>query len=226
MRLKHFIFGIAAPLTIGGIIYSVQSQMTPKPLRSFVVTSVMSSPQQNSPYLFTSAFTRAVRADGSWVEIWTSKNIGGQDYYERDINDFESGMLTIVEEATKSIVRKSIPLSEHKHRLAAAASCEGSPAGQILNLAVNYSETTRSIVGNEKGDATEVVYRWLVPELGCFVLQKETKWIRKSDGFLLVDTKVTPISVSFQPVDEFFEVPTSYTERTKEEVLRQLSPLG
>jgi hypothetical protein len=65
-----------------------------------------------------------------------------------------------------------------------------------------------------------------VPDLGCFVLQKETIWTRNSDGVLLVDTKITPIAISFQPVDELFEIPASYTERTREEVLNLLKNNG
>jgi len=49
------------------------------------------------------------------------------------------------------------------------------------------------------------------------------QWTRNSDGVILVDTKVTPVSISFQPVEEFFSVPTSYTERTNEEVLNLLN---
>jgi hypothetical protein len=221
MKLKGFLT-LVALLTVAGVVYSIRSQMSPKPLRSFMVTTIMSSPQNGSPYLSTETFAKAVRTDGSWVEIWT-RNIGGQDKHERDIHDFKNGMLIMVEDATQSVVRKSIPPDEYKHRLAPAVSCEGSPAGRILGLDVNYAETTQNITGNEQGDATALIKSWVVPDLGCFVLQKETIWTRNSDGVLLVDTKITPISVSFQPVDEFFEIPTSYTERTKEEVLRLLN---
>jgi hypothetical protein len=221
MKLKGFLT-LVALLTVAGVVYSIRSQMTPKPLRSFMVTTIMSSPQKGSPYLITSTLVKAVRTDGSWVEIWT-RNIGGQDKHERDIHDFKNGMVIVVEDATQSVVRKSIPPDEYKHRLAPAVSCEGSPAGQILGVDVNYAETTQKITGNEQGDATELDKVWVVPDLGCFVLQKETIWTRNSDGVLLVDTKITPISMSFQQVDEFFEIPTSYTERTKEKVLSLLN---
>ncbi|PYT61737.1 MAG: hypothetical protein DMG35_08760 [Acidobacteria bacterium] len=88
---------------------------------------------------------------------------------------------------------------------------------------MNYNEETSQITENEQGDATALVKTWVVPELGCFVLQKQTTWTRNSDGVLLVDTKITPISISFQAVDEFFDIPTSYTERTKEEALNLLN---
>lgn len=224
--LKVFTFvAPVALLTVGGVAYSIHRQIAPKPLKSFIVTSVMSSPQAGSPYLSTSTFARAVRSDGSWVMIWTT-NIS-QDQHERDIHDFQRGVWTIVDDATKSVVQESIPPGEYKHRLAPAASCEGTPAGQILGLAVNYTETTQDITGNEQGDATALIKSWQVPDLGCFVLQKESIWNRKSDGVLLVDTKITPISVSFEEVDQFFEIPTSYAKRTRTEArnLRdQLNP--
>jgi hypothetical protein len=56
-------------------------------------------------------------------------------------------------------------------------------------------------------------------------LQKETIWTRNSDGILLVDTKITPISVSFQAVDEFFAVPSSYTVRTKDDAWNMFKQL-
>jgi hypothetical protein len=219
MKLKGFIT-LVIPVTIAGVVaYSIHAQTTPKPLRSFLVTEVMSSPQKGSPYLSTWTSARAVREDGSWVTIsFGSGSTPSQN--ERDIRDFKSGVLTIVDDKTKSIVRQSIPPNEYKHRLAPAVSCKGTPAGQILGLAVNYDEERYQITKNEQGDATALVKTWVAPELGCFVLQEQTTWTRNSDGVLLVDTKITPISVSFQQVDEFFEIPTSYTERTKAEVLK------
>ncbi len=180
----------------------------------------MSSPEKGSAYLRTWTSARAVREDGSWVTISISSH---PLQNERDIRDFKSGVYTIVEDTTKSIVRQSISLEEYKHRLAPVVSCKGTPAGQILGLAVNYNEETSQITENEQGDATALVKTWVVPELGCFVLQKQTTWTRNSDGVLLVDTKITPISISFQAVDEFFDIPTSYTERTKEEAWNLLS---
>jgi len=214
MKLRFL--AVVAVLTVVGVFYAIHSQTTPKPIRSFIVTEVMSSPQKGSPYLSTWTSARAVREDGSWVKISMGSN---PSETERDINDFKSGVQTIVEDGTKSIVRQSIPASEYKHRLAPAISCEGTSAGKILGVDVNYTEAVQDITGNEQGDATAVIKRWVVPDLGCFVLQKETVWTRKSDGALLVDTKVTPISVSFQSVDEYFEIPSSYIERTKTEVL-------
>jgi hypothetical protein len=221
MKLKHFMI-LAAVLTIVGAVYSIRSQTTPKPLRSFVVTEVMSSPQKDKPNLTTSTSSRAVREDGSWVTtlIRTTpfKN-------ERDIKDFQSGVYTIVDDTTSSVVRQSISPDEYKHRLAPTVSCEGTPAGRILDLDVNYTEE-RGSIQTEQGDATTVIKSWVVPDLGCFVLQKETIWTRNSDGVLLVDTKVTPISISFQRVDEFFEIPASYTERTKAETLGLLNAVA
>jgi hypothetical protein len=216
MKPKGFIT-LVIPMVIAGVVdYSIHAQTTPKPLRSFLVTEVMSSPQKGSPYLSTWTSARAVREDGSWVTILFGSG-SNPSQNERDIRDFKSGVFTIVDDKTKSIVRQSIPINEH--RLAPAVSCKGTPAGQILGLAVNYDEERYQITENEQGDATALVKTWVVPELGCFVMQKQTTWTRNSDGVLLVDTKITPISVSFQRVDQFFEIPTSYTERTKAEVL-------
>jgi hypothetical protein len=103
--------------------------------------------------------------------------------------------------------------------VSAATSCEGHPGGKILSFDVNYDENVQQIKDNPQGAATAVVKEWLAPDLGCFVLQKETVWTRNSDGMQLVDTKITPIDIKFEPVDQFFEIPTTgYTERTRPEV--------
>lgn len=215
MKLYSFAFPIAV-LTVAGVGYAIHSQMIPKPLRSFVVTSVMSSPRAGSPYLHTSTFTRAVRADGSWAEIWT-RSIDGRDSYERKIHDYQAGTYFIVEDQTKSVVKEAIPETEYRHRVTAATSCEGHPSGKLLDVDVNYFEDTYQLTENPQGAATAIVKDWLAPDLGCFVLQKHTIWTRNSDGVVLVDTKITPIAVTFQSTDQYFEIPTTYTERTREQ---------
>jgi hypothetical protein len=72
---------------------------------------------------------------------------------------------------------------------------------------------------------TAVVKRWLAPDLACFVLQKETVWTRNSGGLLLVHTTITPLFVTLEPTDRFFEIPTDYHERTPGEVLRMQAAL-
>jgi len=215
------LYKLAVPITVvmaAGAVYAVRSQTAPKPLRSFVVTSVMSSPKKGSPYLQTYTLARAVREDGSWVEIWT-RIINNRETHERKIHDYIAETFYGVIEETKSIIRDKIPESEYRHRMSAAASCEGQPAGKIMGFDVTYSEDVQQMTDNPQGAATAVVKSWLAPDLGCFVLQKETIWTRNSDGVQLADTKITPIDIKFEPVDQFFEIPTSgYTERTRSEV--------
>lgn len=214
MKLYNFAVPIVV-LTVSGVAYTIHSQLTPTPLRSFVVTGVMSSPRVGSPYLHTRTITRAVRSDGSWAEIGTA-NSNGREYSERDIYDYEAGKNIIVDDQTQSIVVENIDQDEYRHRLVAATSCDGHPGGKMFGLDVNYFEDTYQIT-ETPGPATVVIKNWLVPALGCFVLQKETIWTRNSDGFLLVDTKITPIEIQFQPVDQYFQLPTTYTERTREQ---------
>src|ERR1700724_854329 len=156
MKPKGFIT-LVIPVTVAGAVaYSIHAQTTPKPLRSFLVTEVMSSPQKGSPYLSTWTSARAVREDGSWVTISFGSG-SNPSQNERDFRDFKSGVLTIVDDKTKSILRQRMPLNEYKHRLAPAVSCKGPPAGQILGLAVNYDEERYQITENEQGDATALV---------------------------------------------------------------------
>jgi hypothetical protein len=215
MKLYTFAVPIAL-LTVAGVVYTTHSQLTPKPLRPFAVTSVMSTPRAGSPTLRTSTVTRAVRADGSWAEIWT-RNINGREFCERNIHDYQAGIYSIVEDLTKSTVRSPIPEEEYRHRLAAATSCEGRPSGKFLGIDVNSFEDTYQLEDNPQGAATAVVTDWLAPDLGCFVMQKHTIWTRNSDGVLLVDTTITPLAIRFQSVDQYFEIPTQYTERSREQ---------
>lgn len=222
MRLRYFIV-LVVLFTGAGMAYSIHSQLTPTPLRSFVVTSVMAGPTDN--YLKSVPFLRAVRADGSWVETWV-RPINHRTYQERDIHDYAKGTYTIVEDATQSTVTSTIPREEYKHQLIPAVACRGKSAGKILGVGVYYFEETYQITNNRDGDATALVKYWVVPDSGCFVLQKETIWTRNNDGFLLTDTKVVPISVSFQDVDTWFQIPSGYTERTKQEILGLLGQMS
>ena len=86
--------------------------------------------------------------------------------------------------------------------------------GQMLDFDVEYKEEKYAVDYDINGPVTSIVKRWLAPNLGCFELKKETIWTRDKDGTLIVDTTHQAISVKFQPVDQFFLVPTDYTERS------------
>jgi hypothetical protein len=170
MKPSHFV-NFTTLLMAAGFASSVHAQNPPELLRSFVVTSVMSTPREGSPYLHTTTFARAVREDGSSVTIWTTM-IGGREQYERDIKDYRTGVSTIVVDATKSVVRQSIPESEFKNRLAATTSCDGTPTGEILGISVNYTEIKRSITGGEQGEITAQIKSWTAPELGALFCKR------------------------------------------------------
>ena len=218
MKLKYFaiLTGVLA-VGISGLVAKAQIN-NPKPLRSFVVTSTMSWPQKDSPYLQTSTQITAVNSDGNWVEAGAIR-APGKVWYERDIHNFDTGVLTIVDELTQSLTTRAIKPHDLKMHLVSPESCIGASAGQILGLDVTYVEE-ESEMKLPDGDASTVIKKWLAVDLGCFVLQKETIWTRKSDGTILTDTKITPVSVAFQDVSSFFEIPTAYQERSPGEVMR------
>jgi len=129
--------------------------------------------------------------------------------------------LTNIDEITESIATRAIPHHDlKKWRLVETGRCEGSPAGKILGLDVTYTEETYQMTGQQNQTINVIEKRWLAPDLACSVLQKETLWNKQSDGTLLVDTKLTPLSVTFKNVDDLFVVPASYQERKPGEVLR------
>ena len=86
----------------------------------------------------------------------------------------------------------------------------------MLDFDVEYKEEKYSVDDDANGSVTSMVKYWLAPSLGCFALKKETIWTRDKDGTLIVDTTHQAISVKFQSVDQFFLVPTDYTERSPE----------
>jgi hypothetical protein len=95
----------------------------------------------------------------------------------------------------------------------------------MLDFDVEYREEKRSIDYDTNGSVTSTVKRWLAPSLGCFALKKETIWTRDKDGTLIVDTTHQAIAVKFQSVDQFFLVPTDYTERSPGETFLELNRL-
>jgi hypothetical protein len=158
MRLKH-IMPLAVLFAAGGIIYSVHSQITPKPFPSFLVTEVMSSPVKDSPYLRTWTSARAVREDGSWAKI----SMGTPPIQnERDIYDFKSGVHTIVDDTTKSVVRESIPVDTCK-------SCSSDNHQTLVQLTVDCAHACLvSLLNSGDVDVPGVASTFYQSDLGSF----------------------------------------------------------
>jgi hypothetical protein len=207
------------------LTFSAESQTSPKPLPSFYVQSTMSTPQASSPYPKTWVEGYAVRPDGSSVEIGY-ENVAGRESHIRDTHDVVKNVHTTIEEVSKSIQTRAMSESESRFkRVSAAVSCGGAAAGQMLDFDVEYKEEKGSVDYDTDGSVTSIVKRWLAPGLGCFALKKETIWTRDKDGTPIVDTTHQAISVKFQPVDQFFLVPTDYTERSPGETYLELNRL-
>jgi len=229
MRLRALVY-VFNLLTLSGWACSVHPQISPKPLRPFYVQSAMTSPQAGSPYPVTHVKGFAVRSDGSWVLV-SYGNVAGKQSHTRDIYDVRNNVQTTIEDLSKSIQTRELSESESESkarlkRSSFAVSCGGKEAGQMLDLAVEYTEQRGPIINYDKdGPVTSTIRQWLAPALGCFDLRRETVWTRDRDGSILVDTTEQAISVTFQSVDSFFLVPADYTERTPGETFLELSRL-
>ena len=185
----------------------------------------MSTPQADSPYPKTWVIGYAVRSDGSSVQIGFV-NVAGRQSHIRDIYDVVENVHTTIDELTKSIQTRAMSESESRlKRVSAAVSCGGAAAGQMLDFDVEYKEEKYSLDYDAEGPVTSIVKHWLAPGLGCFELKKETVWTRDKDGTLIVDTTHQAISVKFQPVDQFFLVPTDCTERSPGEIFLERNRL-
>jgi hypothetical protein len=226
MRLRALFYAFSL-LTLSGWACSVHPQISPKPLRSFYVQSAMTSPQAGSPYPVTDVMGFAVRSDGSWVMV-SYGYVAGKRSHIRDIFDVRNNVQTTIEDLPKSIQTRALSESAYKarlKRLSVAASCGGKAAGQMLDLAVEYTEEKGPIIYDNAGPVTSTTRHWLAPALGCFDLRRETIETRDRDGSLLVDTTEQAISVRFESVDAFFLIPTDYTERTPGQTFLELSRL-
>lgn len=93
--------------------------------------------------------------------------------------------------------------------------CEGSDAGEILRQPVTYKEVyaiLRDSSGKGK-DISEVQKLWRASSLGCAALRMEVTE-KAADGTVVVDSIHQAISLSFESVDKYFEIPTGYAEVT------------
>jgi hypothetical protein len=218
------LLSIVGAFTFVAVMDSVRSQISPRPLRSFFVQSTMSSPKAGSPHPVTFLKGYAVRQDGSWVLISYGNQAGLQSQV-RDIYDVVDSVHTTLEDLTKSVQTRAMSEFESRFIKSAASSCGGTTAGQMLGFDVEYKEERGSVDYGTDGPVTSLIKTWLAADLGCFALKKETIWTRDKDGTLIVDTTDQAVSVEFEPVDQYFLIPTDYTERTPGEVLRELSRL-
>ena len=184
-KKKHQYAGSIAVVGLAGIVPAIRSQLTPTPLRSFVVTSVMSSPRAGSPYLYNTSITHAVRSDGSMGGNWDSQ-LNGREYASRVIHDYEAAENHHRPDQTQSIVVETIPQDDYRHRLAAATSCDGEPAGKTLGVDVNYLEDTYQVA---ERTLRALLPRWLKsgahPALGALSFKNKPFGLETAMGSYL-----------------------------------------
>jgi hypothetical protein len=202
---------------------TLYAQVSPKPFQPFLLTEAMSSPRSGSPLPYLNNFILAVRDDGSWVRITPYINIAEKTVYGRDIYDMRTKIWTTVDDLSKSTLTRQ--MTEHQIstlRAVPAASCGGKAAGTILGQNVEYVETE-----DDSEDRRITVKKWEATALGCTAMRQETimKEKRGDVWTLTVDTTNQAISLVFEPVDQFFQVPNDFTERKPSEVYQELHRL-
>jgi hypothetical protein len=224
MKTKTFVAIVVLAVILLGLKV-VHSQLSPQPFRPFVVTKTMSSPVAGRPLPLVQIYSLAVRDDGSFVRIAHVQNVvPGRTAYIRDIYDMQTGIWTTVDELSKSTETRH--MSEHQMstlKANPAASCGGKSAGEILGQKVEYVENTR-----EADDGYQITTKkWSATALGCITLREETIMKTKdgTDWNLVADTNHQAISLTFQSVQQFFDVPSDYVERKPSEVLNELHRL-
>lgn len=218
MKTKTFLLIVVVIAALVGL-RTVHSQLTPETFHSFVLTETMSSPRAGSPLAYVRTFSLAVRDDGSWVKITPISSVAEEVVYERSIYDMRTKIWTTVDELSKSTLTRQ--MTEHQIstlRAVPAASCGGKAAGTILGQNVEYVETQ-----DDSADRQITVKKWEATALGCVALRQETIMKEKRGDIwtLTVDTTLQGISLVFEPVDQFFQVPNDFTERKPSEVYQE-----
>lgn len=225
MKTKIFLFTLAL-LTIVAAFFAARSQLVPAPLPPFLLTESIASLKSGNPIRHVTTRSVAVREDGSWAEISYLVDIP-----VRAIYDTQNGVLTTIVDESKSIQTRK--MSDHMvsvKKIVPATTCGGKAAGELLGQKVEYLETSSPIDDSSRPNLTIVQFEkeWKAPTLGCTLLREERIWKgseNQTDWNLMADVIHQAISISFEPVSQFFEVPTGYTERKPSAVFQQLSLL-
>lgn len=221
MKTVHFtlLVGIAA-FIIGCVMYMRQTHAEAP--QSFVLT--LSRFDTEPGVLPSSAETTlyAVRNDGSFV-IQPLTGLGSDT---RHIIDFTAKRITHVVDSiqVKSTMKGVGP--ERAILLAARCLPEANEEdivvhpvadGTILGVPVQRSEVFIVSKAGEIASEPHQMKRktWMAPSLGCMTLREEETLDKWENGAWRPDSTQTQqaVSLSFQSVDDYFAIPTNYTEK-------------
>jgi len=217
--------------------YNVHSQLVAKPLHPFFVYMTQISlaglgEAPNPPQIpFVYASGRAVREDGSWVEVshsFSPEESGRRDIFsqQKAILDFSTMRKTIVNDTAESTTTSA--LLHHDiglWKIVPRAHCGGKPSGRILGYDVEYWEDNTPAVSTKDGTEKPMEDHqkfWGAPELGCYALRKEEKsnW---PDGSVFMNSIWQALYVTEGDVSKYFEIPPSYKEMSPSEVTAEVS---
>lgn len=170
-----------------------------------MIQNVPQSAQPPAPFVYTKLI--AVRSDGSFATAtaWAQD----KTKFIRDVVDNSAKIHVTVEPITETI----LTVNFHDEQTIQPGYCEGKPAGQLEGFDVLLVEDP---VENVFDGSLLYRKKWNAPKLGCYPLAEE--WTDIHNGEMMFDTKHTVTHIKLgEPDPWYFEVPTTYTKRTKDE---------
>jgi len=201
-------------------------------LKPFLATETTTSSTAGEPNSTTFDTTQlAVRADGSYVRI--AKPNAGQ-LPRRSIVDFQKGIAVNVLPEIQTVTTNKL---KHQKPFVPAVHCvtdadptqrveHGRPDGQVLGYPVDKSAFREQIPKGGYGpeEHRSLVTSWAAPSLGCFLMRRETVTEKLTNGTWVADSSVVEQVTSIVPqnVDDYFVVPTGYTEMASGDVRMKL----
>ncbi len=156
----------------------------------------------------------AVRDDGSTAELHQRNDpTGGQKvFYIKKILDVTGKREVVVDPFSESTV--TYPLANKTvayHAAKPISDCGGTAAGELLGYPVRRVETT--IKSEGPGFDEDRTQLWVSPRLNCFALRREDALIK--GGEVIQRSTESTLTVSEgKPETSFFEIPTTYVERS------------
>jgi hypothetical protein len=237
MKLKFFLVAVGALTVFASLAVAhfrvavVPSQVAVMPLRPFVLVTTHTGPVEDNglPWIHTEGLV--VREDGSYVRLASITDAKGELLFSHTVVDFRNMTEVYVEPISESVSTTALPwYMDVQTRIKPEAHC-GKPAGKILDIPVEYrEEDEQSGSPDAEGFAHQAHFltkEWAAPSLGCSALR--TDWTMfKVDGksgnrVCEITNSLQAVWIEFRPVDGFFEVPPSYTERNPVEIDNEMA---
>ncbi len=177
-------------------------------------------------YGLEESYSRAYKADGSFVKRREYKAPDGRIVEQRNVYDLASGRRVVVEGITESTVTYRLSPQEVAWRRSRVGQCSSNPLARRSSR-LGY-EVIENIYKYQTPQGDNQVVEWRAPMLNCAPLE-ERYILTKSDGSEFVTNIRTVVNIAMgEPDSSLFSIPARYVERSPsammEEYARRYDP--